>query len=98
MTVEIKTTLQPSDVITVEFECAQCHSMTSWPLGVAKHPPMKCHCSDQQWMTLGGETYCAITDIIALLQRFSKARKEPFVMRFGIRHDPALGRASESKA
>ena len=38
MTIETKTTIEASDIVSVEFECSKCHSKTSWPLAVAKNP------------------------------------------------------------
>jgi hypothetical protein len=84
MTVETKTTIQASDILTVEFECAHCHSINSWPLIVAKNPPLRCHCGHENWMAHGGSEYAAITELIALLHRFAQAPNTPYVMRFGL--------------
>lgn len=85
MTVETKTTIQLSDFATVEFECANCHSISSWPLNVAKFPPAKCHCSQELWMPIGGDIYRNITDLIELIKRFAGSKgKEPFILRFGL--------------
>jgi hypothetical protein len=93
VTVETKTTIEPSDVSTVEFECIHCHSITSWPLAIAKNPPTSCPCEQKgQWMTVGGDTYRNIVSLIALLQQFSKTQNEPFILRFGVKNgvsDPA---------
>ena len=98
MTVETKTTIQPSDLTTVEFECKECHSIVSWPLAVAKHPPSHCHCHpEKQWMTVGGDTYRALTTLVALLQQFNKSQNEPFIFRLGVQNG-SLVRASDSKA
>ena len=97
MTVETKTTIELSDITTVEFECNKCHSITLWPLGVAKVPPPKCYCSDQQWLTVGGETYEGITSLISLMKRFREIKNEPFTMRFGIKSDAASGHALSGK-
>jgi hypothetical protein len=95
MTVETKTTIQPSDIITVEFECKKCHSLRTWPIAVARHPPVACNCceADDQWMTTGGDVYAALTDLIALLQRFGKAQNEPFAIRLGVKNAIASDRA-----
>ena len=95
MTVETKTTIQASDIATVEFECAHCHSITSWPLDVSKNPPQQCHCGHGVWMAHGGREFVAISDLIALLQQFSKSPNTPYIMRFGL---SVSVRASESKA
>lgn len=84
MTIETKTTVELSDIKTVEFECRNCHSISLWPLDVAKSPPISCHCDGDQWMTHGGDMFASITRLIELMQRFSKTTKEPFVMRFGL--------------
>ena len=97
MTIETKITIQPSDIITVEFECAKCHSITTWPLAVAKKPPIRCHCSDEQWMTPDGDTYRAVVDLIAQMHRFSSTKNEPFIMRFGVKYSAALSRGATEK-
>ncbi len=85
MTVETKTTIELSDIMTVEFECKNCHAATSWPIGIAKIPPVSCACQSGVWMAQGGETYTAIADLIALVRRLGKADKEAFSMRFGVK-------------
>ena len=95
MTIETKTTIQVNDVLTVEFECANCHAITSWPVTVAKNPPTQCYCGKGQWMVHGGPEYAAITDLIALLQQFRKAANPMYIMRFGL---AASVHASGSKA
>ena len=82
MTVETKTTIQLSDICSVEFECKNCHSVSSWPLGIAKSPPVKCHCGQEQWMAVGGDDFTAIVTLLKLMQRLSAANNEPYIMRF----------------
>lgn len=84
MTIETKTTVQLSDIRTVEFECKKCHSISSWPLEIAREVPVKCHCDSEQWMAYGGDQYAAMARLLMLMQRFSTANNEPFVMRFGL--------------
>jgi hypothetical protein len=86
MTIETKTTIEPRDITTLEFECNQCHSVNVLPLDVAATPPVQCpHCRKEQWMTLGGELYRALVDLVRTLQRFKNgSEKEPFAMRFGL--------------
>ena len=88
VTIETKTTIQPSDVTAVEFECAACHSVISWPLAVAKYPPTHCHCNpEKQWMTHGGDTYRALAELVGLLQRVSKMQNEPFILRLAVKNE-----------
>ena len=84
MTVETKTTIQASDIITIEFECTHCHSITSTPLNVAQNPPIRCSCGHENWMAHGGADYAAITDLITLLKQFGRAPNTPYIMRFGL--------------
>jgi len=84
MTIETKTTIQLNDICTVEFECKKCHSQTVWPIGIAKSPPIKCHCDEQQWMVHGGDQFMALSRLLQLIQRVSEAKNEPFIMRFGL--------------
>jgi hypothetical protein len=84
MTVETKTTIQLSDILTVEFECAHCHSVTAWPLMVAVNPPTKCYCGHMTWMAHGSPEYVAIADLVTLLKQFSKTPNPAYIMRFGL--------------
>jgi hypothetical protein len=93
MTVETKTTVQLSDIASIEFECNNCHRIISTPLLAAKNPQTECECSSQQWMTVGGDTYRQLTQLIILVQQFSGSRNEPFTMRFGLKSS-ASDRAS----
>jgi hypothetical protein len=84
MTVETRTTIQLSDIANVEFECRKCGSKTVWPIGVAKSPPIKCHCEEQQWMVHGGDQFMSIARLLQLIQKVGEAQNEPFIMRFGL--------------
>jgi hypothetical protein len=87
MTVETKTTIQFSDIATIEFECNDCHSKMVWPLKIAKNPPMSCSCNrDKQWMPSGGDTQHNISRLIALLQDFSASKGEPYTIRLGLKN------------
>src|SRR5579864_7613061 len=97
MAVETKTTIQLSDIVSVEFECQKCHSITTWPLAVAKQPQMSCACSSTRWMSHGDEMFRGISDLLALVKRMGRASgKEPFIMRFGIQGLSALDRIFSS--
>jgi hypothetical protein len=89
MTIETKTTIQLSDLTTVEFECKNCHAIGSWPIDVAKNPPTGCPCrTDLPWMAHGGQQFAQIVDLIALVQKLGKADKELFVLRFVLKTPP----------
>jgi hypothetical protein len=94
MTVETKTTIQPSDISAIEFECLKCHTVTHWPLEVAKNPLTRCHCSEENWMPYGGDTYVALANFMALLNRFSKAKAEPYRVRLALNSALPLGHVS----
>lgn len=98
MTVETKTTIELSDIDSVEFECKHCHSVSAWPLSVARRPPARCHCENSpQWMVGGGDMDNNITRLIELMRRLSEAQKEPFTMRFAIKSAALGDRASRAK-
>jgi len=91
MTIETKTTIQLSDLTTVEFECKNCRAIVSWPIDVAKNPPTVCPCrTDQPWMVHGGQQFVEIVDLIHLLRKLSKADKELFALRFALKTPPAV--------
>jgi hypothetical protein len=97
MTVETKTTIQLSDVTTIEFECVKCHMVSSYPLDIALHPQGSCVNGCGEWMPFGGDTYRSLTHLIELMKRFAKATNEPYIMRFGITTASTLDRASGEK-
>lgn len=85
MTAETKTSIQLSDIQTVQFECKKCHTITEWPLSLGRPPLAKCpSCDEPQWMHHGGETFIALNHLLELMHRFSAADGEGFVMRFGV--------------
>ena len=93
MTVETKTTIQASDITSVEFECKNCGAVSVWPIKVAKNPPTMCNCSpDQRWMTIGGASYASIVDFIELIRRMAELSNEPFVMRLGLSDHVSAGK------
>ena len=98
MTVETKTTIQLSDIKTIEFECAKCHTVTSYPLELAKQAQGSCANGCGEWMPYAGDTYKSITQLIDLVKRFGNATSEPYTLRFGIKPASASGHAADSKA
>lgn len=97
MTVETKTTIQLSDITTIEFECAKCHTVASYPLDVVQHPQGSCANGCGEWMPFAGDTYKSLTKLIELVKRFGKATSEPFILRFGVKPEIASGRAFGEK-
>jgi hypothetical protein len=96
MTIETKTTIELSDIVTVEFECKNCHAIRAWPIDAFQQPPSDCGCDSGQWMVIGADTYTRISNGIFLIRALAGMTKEPFSIRFGIRNG-SLGRVSGGK-
>jgi hypothetical protein len=95
MTVETKTTIQLSDVDTVEFKCTACGSVYAIPIGIAQAPPMGCHCdADKHWLIGGDETYRGIMELLTLVKRFGKAQPKTFELRFGLKTSASVPASS----
>jgi hypothetical protein len=87
MTIETRTTMELGDIQTFEFECKNCHKISSWPISETKHIPVSCECGGvhgTQWMPYGGDTHAALTGLMNLINRFAGAN-EPFNIRFGVK-------------
>jgi hypothetical protein len=97
MTLETKTTIQLSDIETIEFKCADCGSVFVCPIEIAKTAPMACHCNPTKfWMIGGDETYRGISELLQLIRRFGTSQPETFEFCFGIKKQ-AAARASSDK-
>jgi hypothetical protein len=87
MTIETKTTIQCSDIATIEFECKECHSRIIQPLKIAQKPPTSCQCRhDQEWIPHGGKTYQDIVRLIGLVQDFAESNGERFTIHLGLKN------------
>ncbi len=85
MMAETRTSIQLSDIQTVEFECKKCRTVTAWPLGLQRPPLVQCaSCDAGQWMHYGGEMFVALSKLLDSMRRFSGAGEEAFIMRFGL--------------
>ncbi len=97
MTVETKTTIEPDDLMTVEFVCKGCNAVRSFPIGKFLGPPLRCECRDENWMTHSGDIYQSICRLVGLIERMAQAKNEPFVLRFGVRGVSVSDHVSRAK-
>ena len=92
MTVETRTTIEFSDIKSIEFECANCHTKTAVPIDKFKQPPISCHgCDSQQWFIPGSKDLSDLMQMVGSMGRFSGIGKVLFTMRFDITNAFALG-------
>jgi hypothetical protein len=87
MTIETRTTIEPSDISAIEFECMTCHVKTMFPLIKFKNAPISCSSCDEgdrkQWFIPGSTDFSHMRALGETLQLFSGVGKpEAFVMRF----------------
>jgi hypothetical protein len=97
MTIETKTTIQLSDITTVEFECSNCGGIVSWPIAGTPRIPVSCQCGAQQWMPIGSTLYVSLCKFIELAKQLGEMTGEHFALRFGIKNDAVLVRAANDK-
>jgi hypothetical protein len=90
MTTEVRTTIEPKDIMAVEIECAQCgfrtvRTLTSW-LGDS----MRCSNCEKSWDE-HKPMLKNIRDAAVLLRTVSLQTKEnmPFIVRIEIRNPEA---------
>ncbi len=85
MTIETRTTLELSDIRSVEFECANCHVKTTVPIDKFKQPPISCHgCESEQWFVPGSKDLSDLIHMVRSMGRFSEVGKGLFIMRFDL--------------
>jgi len=99
MTFETKTTMELTDIETVEFKCKKCSKVTSYPITAIKSPPTSCDCVQPhgtQWMSYGGDTFAAVNNLLVLIKRLAEA-DEQFTLRFGVKGISASVPASRGK-
>jgi DNA replicative helicase MCM subunit Mcm2 (Cdc46/Mcm family) len=93
MTLKSITTIEPSDIQAIEFECSECHSKMTVPTKTFAQPPITCSsCQKNQWFIPGSEDFMDIVRIGQILKRLTVAEKRQFVMRFDISSPSASDR------
>ena len=98
MTIETRTTIEPSDISAIEFECTTCHARVAIPINKFKNAPLSCSsCNEneqKQWFIPGSTDYSHMRALGETIQLYSGIGKpESFVMRFHLTNDSASGRA-----
>lgn len=77
MTVETNTTLQPSDISGIEFECDSCHTKTALPIAKFTNAPIHCPFCEKspQWFVPGSRDFADVNAMGRAIQWFSGAEK-----------------------
>lgn len=95
MTRETKTTISPSDIIAVEFECLECGIRITQTVAEFKEPFGECpHCRNKWVPTIGGPAYLALRDLIRKIRDFSEKASDSDLklgvsVRFQLQQDKA---------
>ncbi len=79
MTIETKTSIELSDVESIEFQCEGCGAKVVYPVQSFKGPPIRCSvCPDEnqkQWLVPGNQDFSALVALGQTLQLFSGPSK-----------------------
>ena len=90
MTSEIRTTIQLSDLKSVEFECTQCHARIVRPVGAWHTPLLCCPECGVAWNHYRG-TMDFLANMSSQVAKISSidtpANESPFIVRFEINTD-----------
>jgi Zn-finger nucleic acid-binding protein len=80
MTKEIRTTISPSDIVAIEFECKSCHSRFTIEKAQYQETFPKCPFCREVWIaTFRGKVDVAISNMIGYLREYSDLASNPDV-------------------
>jgi hypothetical protein len=93
MTVETRTTIEPTDVTAIELECVECHHRIVRNLRNWRNDPAKCDNCGNAWNV--GDAMKQLQELCSRIRYFSEMTTgHPFVIRFEI----AKAEAEEKKS
>ncbi len=76
MTRENKTTIQPQDIVSAEFECLSCHVIITIPVKGFVEPRFSCpHCNQQWFPNRGGKSQSAVHRVVDGIREYQEAVK-----------------------
>lgn len=86
MTAKTVTSIEPTDIQSIEFECTGCHSILNIPLKVFSDPPTKCRvCSSQeQWLIPGSADHSDFINLSHAIKRIAESQQKVFRVRLQI--------------
>lgn len=83
MTTETRTTIEPSDITAIEFECRKCHTRTIRLFNNWLQGPSECSNCGEQWMLPTSVDLENVKQLVALIRGFANGEKNgrPFKLR-----------------
>jgi Zn finger protein HypA/HybF involved in hydrogenase expression len=87
MTRETRTTIEPSDVIAVEFECRECGARIVVNLENFDKSPVFCPRCEKQWVIYNSDAHARLQSFLHRMKDYSKVKDEPYILRFEIKSD-----------
>jgi DNA replicative helicase MCM subunit Mcm2 (Cdc46/Mcm family) len=79
MTVETRTSIEPSDVTAIEFECRICGTKIVLPIKSFDSPPISCSACKQhdrkQWLIPGSQDFADLNVLVHTVRVFSNTAK-----------------------
>ena len=88
MTIEIRTTIEMKDVLSLEFECSKCHAKISFPVGTFDAAPIRCTaCGDkgEQWIIPGSGEWEDLKRLGQIVRWYSAEKPSPFRLRLELK-------------
>ena len=81
-----RTTIDLTDIKSIEIECDSCHTKLLLDLQQVKSMPTRCpneNCK-KQWLIDGSQNVADWSELFTLMRKFSTAKSEPFTLRLEI--------------
>jgi hypothetical protein len=74
MTREIRTTIEPRDIVAAEFECNGCHARLTLAVSDFAEPRQFCpHCNARWYPHIGGNAYSAVQRLVTGIAEYTAA-------------------------
>lgn len=89
MTIETRTTIEPKDIVAIEFECAACHTKNVHKIDKFSHPAFICYtCHPSKILvTERSSEHNALVGLVTVLRQLAALEEPPFIVRLEIQTD-----------
>lgn len=87
MTRETRTTIEPSDITSVELECRDCGARVVLKLESLDKVPVFCGRCEKQFVIHGSEAHSRLHNFLQRMKEYGQAKNEPYILRFEIKGD-----------
>lgn len=86
MTVEMRTMIEPNDIIAVELKCRKCKARILLPLSGLDQVPTVCSSRcDTQFIIHSSEEHARLHHFVRRIKDYAEAKSEPYTLRFEVK-------------